>query len=69
MADSEVDAKRVAGLTKLFNSAIRGQHELRSSADGNRFLEALCAQNDVTKCVECLVAAPAGLSAVPCVTS
>ncbi|KAF1943538.1 P-loop containing nucleoside triphosphate hydrolase protein [Clathrospora elynae] len=64
MADNEAAAKRAAGLTKLFNGVIHGNRELKSTADGNRFLEALCSQEDVSKCVECLIAAPAGLSAV-----
>jgi hypothetical protein len=57
-------AKRVVRLTKLFNAVIHGHRELKSAPDGNRFLEALCAQADVAKCVECLIAAPGGLSAV-----
>lgn len=64
MADHEDAAKRVVRLTKLFNAVIHGHREVKSVADGNRFLEALCAQGDVTKCVECLVAAPGGLSAI-----
>jgi hypothetical protein len=64
MADQEANAKRVAGLTKLFNAVIFGHRALRSAADGNRFLEALCAQEDVSKAVENLVAAPEALGAV-----
>ena len=64
MADPEAAAKRIAGLTKLFNAVIFGHRELKSAPDGNRFLEALCAQEDASKCVEQLVAAPNGLSAV-----
>jgi hypothetical protein len=64
MADQEAAAKRVAGLTKLFNAIIFGHRDLKSAADAQRFLEALCAQSDVPKCVEQLVAAPNGLSAV-----
>ncbi|KAE8855688.1 hypothetical protein PTNB73_09974 [Pyrenophora teres f. teres] len=62
--DPEAAAKRAAGLTKLFNAVIYGHRELKSAADGNRFLEALCSQEDASKCVESLIAAPAGLSAV-----
>lgn len=62
--DQDAAAKRAAGLTKLFNAVIYGRRELKSAADGNRFLEALCSQEDASKCVECLIAAPAGLSAV-----
>ncbi|KAI8933540.1 hypothetical protein NX059_009277 [Plenodomus lindquistii] len=64
MANTEAAAKRAAGLTKLFNAVIYGHRDLNSAADGTRFLEALCAQEDVSKSVECLVAAPAGVSAV-----
>lgn len=64
MADTEAAAKRTAGLTKLFNAVIFGHRDLKSAADGNRFLEALCAQADVSKCVEQLIAAPNALAAV-----
>ncbi|KAF2868659.1 AAA domain-containing protein [Massariosphaeria phaeospora] len=64
MADQEEVAKRVARLTKLFNGVIHGYRELKTAADGNRFLEALCAQNDASKCVENLIAAPEELNAV-----
>ena len=64
MADQEAATRRAAGLTKLFNAVIYGHRELKTAADGNRFLEALCSQEDASKCVECLVAAPAGLSAI-----
>jgi hypothetical protein len=64
MADQEAFAKRIAGLTKLFNAIISGHRDLKSAADAHRFLEALCAQGDVAKCVETLIAAPNGLGAV-----
>jgi hypothetical protein len=64
MADSEAAAKRVAGLTKLFNLVVHGRRNLNSSADGNRFLEALCSQEDTSKCVELLITTPAGLASV-----
>jgi hypothetical protein len=64
MADQEAAAKRAAGLTKLFNKIIFGHQELKSPADAQRFLEALCAQSDASKCVEQLIAAPSGLGAV-----
>jgi hypothetical protein len=62
--DLEEGAKRAIRLTKLFNAVIHGHRELKTAADGQRFLEAFCAQEDVTKCVECLIAAPGGLPAV-----
>lgn len=64
MADQEAAAKRVEGLTKLFNGVIFGRRELKSAVDANRFLEALCVQQDVSKCVEQLIAAPKALAAV-----
>jgi hypothetical protein len=63
MADQD-GAKRLDRLTKFFNGVIHGHRELKSSADGCRFLESLHAQEDVTKCVECLVAARSGIHAV-----
>ncbi|KAF1955358.1 P-loop containing nucleoside triphosphate hydrolase protein [Byssothecium circinans] len=64
MADQATADKRLAGLTKLFNATIHGNRELKRAEDGNRFLEALCAQPDASKCVENLIAAPSGLAAV-----
>ncbi|PVI08396.1 P-loop containing nucleoside triphosphate hydrolase protein [Periconia macrospinosa] len=64
MANQEAADKRLAGLTKLFNAVISGRRELKSSADGNRFLEALCAQQDVSKTCEQVIAAPHGLPAI-----
>lgn len=64
MAAPDVDAKRSAGLKKLFNAVAHGNRELKSAADGDRFLEALCTHDDVSKCVEVLIAAPAGLDAL-----
>ncbi|KAH6625605.1 P-loop containing nucleoside triphosphate hydrolase protein [Boeremia exigua] len=63
MAETDATTRRAAGLKKLFHAVIHGTRDLKSAADGDRFLEALCAQDDVSKCVEVLVAAPAGLSA------
>jgi hypothetical protein len=63
MADPEA-VKRVAGLTKLFNGIIYGHRELKTGADANRFLEAFCVQEDVSKCVEQLIAAPSALGAI-----
>lgn len=64
MAESDAATKRAAGLHKLFNAVIHGHRELKSAADSDRFLEALCAQDDASKCVEMLIAAPAGVGAV-----
>jgi hypothetical protein len=47
MADEEAAAKRIAGLTKLFNAVIFGHRDLKSAADANRFLQALRAQENV----------------------
>ncbi|KAF2713834.1 P-loop containing nucleoside triphosphate hydrolase protein [Pleomassaria siparia CBS 279.74] len=62
MEDQE-DA-RVVQLTKLFNATIHGQRDMKREADGNRFLEAVCAQKDVSKCVENIIAAKGGTGAV-----
>jgi hypothetical protein len=62
MADQE--DMRADRLTKLFNATIHGHRDLKSPADGARFLEALCSQKDVSKCVERLIAAPEGLCSV-----
>lgn len=64
MSDEDEAAKRAIRQTKLFHATIYGHRELKTGADGNRFLEALCIQEDVTNCVECLVAGSGGLSAV-----
>ncbi|KAK6526384.1 hypothetical protein TWF694_004981 [Orbilia ellipsospora] len=64
MDDQEDSAKRLARQTKLFNATIHGHRELKNAADGNRFLESLCAQEDVTKCVESVVATAGGINAV-----
>lgn len=64
MADQEAAAKRAAGLTRLFNATIHGHREVKTAGDSNRFLEALCSQEDASKCVECLIASSAGLDAL-----
>ena len=61
MADPD---KRAARLQQLFNDVVHGKREVKNAADGDRFLEALCAQTDVSKCVEVLIAAPAGLGTI-----
>ena len=64
MANSEPEQRRLVGLTKLFNAVIHRRRELRSPADGNRFIEAFCAQEDPCRSVESLIAAPNGLHAI-----
>ncbi|KAF3228249.1 hypothetical protein TWF106_007498 [Orbilia oligospora] len=64
MGDQEDSAKRLVRQTKLFNAIIHGHRELKSPAEGDRFLESLCAQEDVAKCVESVVAATGGINAV-----
>ncbi|KAF2277903.1 P-loop containing nucleoside triphosphate hydrolase protein [Westerdykella ornata] len=64
MADQDEGGKRLVRLTKLFNGVINGHRELKSIADGARFLEALYAQESATNCVERIVAAQGGISAV-----
>jgi hypothetical protein len=64
MAAQKGADRRLAGLTKLFNGVIHGHRKLNSPQDGDRFLEALRAQEDASKCVENLIAATEGLAAV-----
>jgi replication-associated recombination protein RarA len=64
MVDQEAAAKRAAELTRLFNATIHGHREVKTAGDSNRFLEALCSQEDASKCVECLIASSAGLEAL-----
>lgn len=64
MADQEALQKRLDGLTKVFHAVIHGHRELKSPADGNRFLEAFYSQKDACKSVESLIAAPKGLSSI-----
>lgn len=64
MADQEAAAKRAAGLTRLFNTTIQGHREIKTAGDSDRFLEALCSQEDASKCVESLIASSAGLDAL-----
>lgn len=64
MANQEAAAKRAIGLTRLFNAIIHGHRQINTAGDSNRFLEALCSQEDVSKCVECLIASSAGLDAL-----
>ncbi|KAF1364340.1 P-loop containing nucleoside triphosphate hydrolase protein [Lizonia empirigonia] len=64
MADQEAAAKQAAGLTRLLNAVIHGHREIKTVGDSNRFLGALCSQEDASKCVECLIASSAGLDAL-----
>jgi hypothetical protein len=64
MADEDAASKRVVGLTKVFNAVISGRRDLKIASDANRFLEALCVQEDARKCVEQLIAAPNALGAI-----
>jgi hypothetical protein len=63
MAD-EAAEKRLIGLTKLLNVVIHGNRELNSLGDGKRFLEALSAQKDASRCVESIAASKSGLPAI-----
>ncbi|KAK7181913.1 NFX1-type zinc finger-containing protein 1 (ATPase) [Paraphaeosphaeria sporulosa] len=60
----EATEKRLNGLTKLFNGFIHGHREIKSLGDCKRFLEAVCAQKDASKCVESIVASSSGLTAL-----
>lgn len=63
MLKSEDTSGRTARLSKYFELVVRGKRELNTSADGSRFLEALCDEADVSKRLEAIIAAPKGLNA------
>ena len=64
MAEADATQGRLISLTKLFNAVIHGRRELKSPADGNRFIESLYSQQDPSRAVESLIAAPNGLSSI-----
>ncbi|KAF2471116.1 P-loop containing nucleoside triphosphate hydrolase protein [Lindgomyces ingoldianus] len=64
MAAQEDASSRSARLSKYFDLIVKGKRELKTSADGPRFLEALCDEIDAAKRIEALIAAPKGLEAV-----
>ena len=63
MTAQEDASGRSARLSKYFELTVKGKREIKSAADGLRFLEALCAETDASKRVESLIAAPKGLEA------
>jgi hypothetical protein len=63
MATQEDASTRSARLSKYFELTVKGKRELKSAADGSRFLGALCDETDSSKRVEAIMAAPKGLDA------
>ncbi|ORY15668.1 P-loop containing nucleoside triphosphate hydrolase protein [Clohesyomyces aquaticus] len=63
MAAQEDASSRSARLSKYFDLIVKGKRELKSAADGPRFLEAFCDESDASKRVEALIAAPKGIEA------
>lgn len=47
MADLENAAKRATGLKKLFNAIIHGHRQIKTAGDSDRFLEAICMEEDI----------------------
>ncbi|KAF2189155.1 P-loop containing nucleoside triphosphate hydrolase protein [Zopfia rhizophila CBS 207.26] len=64
MAAQEAASSRSVRLSKYFNQIIHGKRPFKNTADGNRFLEALCDEKDASKRVESLIASPEGLNAI-----
>ncbi|KAH7122786.1 P-loop containing nucleoside triphosphate hydrolase protein [Dendryphion nanum] len=56
-------SSRTARLSKYFELVVKGKRELKTAADGSRFLEALCDGADASKRLEAIIAAPKGLDA------
>jgi hypothetical protein len=50
-------------LSKHFELVIRGKRDLKTIADGDRFIEAICDEPDATTRVEAIIAADKGLDA------
>lgn len=58
------DPVRKARLNTLFSSVNHGERSLKTTQDGNRYVEALCSQPDPAACVQAVVSTPAGLQAL-----
>lgn len=61
---SAEDPIRLARLNTLFHSVNKGDRSLKSSGDGNRYIESLCCQSDPTVCIDQVLHSPAGMSAL-----
>ncbi|KAF2205315.1 P-loop containing nucleoside triphosphate hydrolase protein [Delitschia confertaspora ATCC 74209] len=61
---TQQDTSRAVKLSAYFREIIHGKKSLNTIADSKRFIEALCAQADVSKCVEGLIASTDGLSSI-----
>lgn len=64
MSSSTEQSSRSTKLDKFFRSVIWGKQPLKSTQNGDLFLEALCNQPDPPACVEMLLSSTYGLSAI-----
>ena len=58
------DPIRASKLAKYFNSILYGDQKLKTSQNGNLFIEALCGQPDPPTCIDRLISSPHGLSSL-----
>ncbi|KAL9639722.1 MAG: hypothetical protein Q9204_000975 [Flavoplaca sp. TL-2023a] len=58
------DPVRKTRLDKFFRDVNQGERSLRTTLDGNRYIEALCSQSDPAACVQAVVSTPSGLHAL-----
>ncbi|KAL8678753.1 MAG: hypothetical protein Q9186_004904 [Xanthomendoza sp. 1 TL-2023] len=58
------DSLRDARLNKLFHAINHGERSLKTTQDGNRYIEAVCCQSDPAACVETIVSTQEGLKAL-----
>ncbi|KAL8647529.1 MAG: hypothetical protein Q9210_005505, partial [Variospora velana] len=61
---SAEDPVRLARLNNLFHSVNKGDRSLKSSRDGDRYIESLCCQSDPAACIDQVLHSPAGMSAL-----
>ena len=55
---------RDAKLNRFFNAVVRGEQSLKTSKDGNLFIEAVCGQPDPPSCIDKIVSGPSGVAAL-----
>ncbi|KAL8744071.1 MAG: hypothetical protein Q9184_008041, partial [Pyrenodesmia sp. 2 TL-2023] len=58
------DSVRITRLNTFFHSVNKGERSLKTTQDGNRYIEALCQQSDPSSCIDHLVHSLAGMSAL-----
>ena len=64
MSSSSADAARLARLSKFFGQVLPGKRGIKTAADTNLFLEAICNEKDHQRCVEKLVGSSHALNAL-----